>query len=86
MEAINTTLKKFPHACSKGDLVTMYLPQMSESYIIGEINTIIMNNRPNVVPADGSRPRVKRIFHKELMEFVAIHGIPYGYYDPSKNY
>ncbi|MGQ2982095.1 hypothetical protein [Flavobacterium sp.] len=76
-----TPLKELPFACSKSELVALYLNQMTEDYILSQINTIIAANRPNVTPSDGS-PRVRRITNKEFMEFVAIHGAPKGYAKP----
>jgi hypothetical protein len=85
METERITLKKLPYACTKAELVTMYLGQMPEQYILSEINTIIIANRPNLASADGTRPRVSKVFHKEFMEFVGTHGAPDGYMEPTKN-
>lgn len=71
--------KNFPFSCSKSKLYEMYGNQMPTSLITADINTIIIDNRR--LPKSKT-PRCSKITHKELKEFVALHGIPKGYITP----
>lgn len=77
MSSTKTEIKELPYGTTKSELVIMYVNQMRENDIIKEINTIIVDNRK-----DDRCKNVKRIWHIELQEFVAIHGLPKGYTNP----
>jgi len=76
MSAHNDTLKILPFSVTKGKLLELYGNQMADSFIIKEINTIIVANRridKNV------NPKVVKVLHIEFMEFVELYGLPQGY-------
>ncbi|MEE1897102.1 hypothetical protein V1389_02065 [Flavobacterium rakeshii] len=77
----NTSLKELPFAVTKKELVSMYINQMPERYILTQINAIIIDKRK--LPK-GKTPRVYNIFHLEFMEFIAVHGVPKGYQNPEE--
>ena len=65
-----------PYGCEKQKLFVMYGRQMSDENIRTAINAIIATNRKFKTTAN---IRVKKVWHKELVEFVEIHGLPDGY-------
>ncbi|QEE49656.1 hypothetical protein FUA48_08680 [Flavobacterium alkalisoli] len=75
----NTNLKPLPFSVKKGELVEMYIDQMTERFILDNINTIIVATRN--LPKN-YRPRVSQLLHIEFMEFVATYGAPKGYEKP----
>ncbi len=72
----NTKLKELPYSTTKCSLLQMYGDQMADNYIRKEINLIIISCRG--LPTNET-PQVKKISHREFMEFVDIHGLPKGY-------
>jgi len=68
-------LKKMPYSCTKNHFYNMYGKQFPDTVLRREINAIISENRKS----EPANLRVKIIRHKELVEFVAIHGLPEGY-------
>jgi len=62
--------------------MAMFLGQMTEKQIREGINTIIADNRKECTPKNSVA--VQLIWHDELMEFIAVYGMPKGYYNPYK--
>lgn len=77
----NTSLKPLPFSVKKNQLVEMYIDQMTEKFILDNINTIIVAFRK--LPKN-YRPRVSQIHHIEFMEFVKTFGTPRGYEKPKE--
>lgn len=64
--------KELPYSCTKSELYTMYLNQMSYLSIQNAINTILKHSQIRI--------SVKRIPHVQFMEFVETYGLPKGYF------
>ena len=64
--------KELPYACTKGELIAMYVDQIPERTIVDNINLILKANNVRIY--------VKRIPHNQFMEFVETYGLPKNYY------
>lgn len=74
--------KPMPNAVSKSQLVEMYLKnKMSEATIKKAVNTIIEAKIKEVQKCEYSIG-MHTVPPDILEEFIAIYGLPVGYYDP----